>query len=186
MKRTIPALFLLLALSATAAFGQVVTSIAGDSIAKADTCSTTGPSDYLAPANNLAIDGNVIYHVTALIHHLPPGRAWVHVGINDVMLSNRQAEKDLAQMLNTMSHRKDIFFVVDTLGQMAPISLSPAREAVRLRMNAQLLAFNAANVFVLPYNIDPATETCDWVHPNNLGYAKHMPLVLTTFALSGH
>jgi len=174
-------IFLLIVLLLLAPVAFAADVILGDSIARADCCSTIGPSDYLPEFQNLAVDGNTIVPVTRLIRHLSPGRAWVHVGINDVMLSNPHAERDMAQMLSVMGHRKDVCFVVDELGPMDPISFSPAREAVRLRLNAQLEAAAVPNVFVTPFVVTSFYQG-EPPHPDNTGYAQQMPLVIVALS----
>ena len=154
------------------------TVILGDSIARGWCCSVFGPEHYLPDAFNLAIDGNTIGPVTGMIAGLPPGRVYIHVGVNDIMRDNPKAQIHLDRLLQAIRKRSDVFFVVDQIGPLRPDYSTDEREAMRFRMNMQLRLARAPNLRVLPF---VATSFIDGCHPNDRGYAQQMPAVLAAF-----
>lgn len=161
----------------TACARTPLTAIVGDSIGLANCCSTVGPSDYLVPSVNLAVNGNQIARVTALLPSVKAERIYVHVGVNDIWRDNPHAERDLSALLAAIRAHPALF-VVDEIGPLRYDHRTPAREALRARMNRQLRAFKAPHVRVVPF---VATSLPDGLHPDNEGYAQQMPVVVAAF-----
>ena len=153
--------------------------ILGDSIAHGTCCSTEGPADYFIHPVNLAVDGNQIARVTALLPEVHAKRVFLHVGVNDVGRDNPNTERDWAALLAAMKARSQTKFVVVEIGPMNPGVSTPQRDARRDRLNARLRALKARNVTVLPF---VATSLFDGLHPDDVGYRQQMPLVVRAFS----
>lgn len=167
----------LIALSACTR-AETATTVLGDSIARGTCCSTVGPADYLAPAANLAVDGNQIARVAALLPKVKADRIFLHVGVNDVGRDNPNTERDWVELLAAIKARAQTRFVVVEIGPMNPRVATPARNALRDRLNTRLRALDAPHVTVLPF---VATSLPDGLHPDNDGYRQMMPGVVAAF-----
>ena len=154
-------------------------AILGDSIAHGTCCSTEGPADYFANPVNMAVDGNQIARVTALLPEVHAKRVFLHVGVNDVGRDNPNTERDWAALLAAIKARPQTKFVVVEIGPMNPGVSTPQRDARRDRLNARLRALKARNVTVLPF---VATSLFDGLHPDDVGYRQQMPLVVRAFS----